>query len=276
MLTCTDYFAGIGAWEFAIAIVNEISDSQIFITKQFIEILPEAQNVLSDRYPLIPIHADIKTYTPPQNTDVYLISFPCTGTSQCGDRTGLNHPESSLWFEALRCICIGKPKFVVIEQPEGFIYTGLRAVLGGLRMAGYSTEIEVISAAGLGAPHIRKRVFIVAYADYLPLKQRQGWKCWEQQIGADVETVRAFGERSQAINRSNPMDNGIPQWLSGLSYSGWWQVNQPPVNPGIPRYTPGRREAINLIGRSIVPLQAAIPLMRVKYLASLPTIFDFG
>jgi hypothetical protein len=65
------------------------------------------------------------------------------------------------------------------------------------------------------------------------------------------------------------MVNGISPWLSGLSYSGWWKINKPPLDCGVPRNTPGRREAINLIGRSIVPLQAAIPLMRVKFLASL-------
>jgi hypothetical protein len=49
----------------------------------------------------------------------------------------------------------------------------------------------------------------------------------------------------------------------------YWKKNNPPLDCGVPRNTPGRREAINLIGRSIVPLQAAIPLMRVKFLASL-------
>ncbi|ALB42287.1 hypothetical protein AA650_19130 [Anabaena sp. WA102] len=65
------------------------------------------------------------------------------------------------------------------------------------------------------------------------------------------------------------MEDGVPIWLSGLSYSGWWKKNNPPLDCGVPRNTPGRREAINLIGRSIVPLQAAIPLIRVKFLASL-------
>jgi DNA (cytosine-5)-methyltransferase 1 len=275
MITCIDYFAGIGAWELATEILEQIYSYQVFTTYQFVEILPSAQQVLRSHYPLIPIHSDIKTYTPPQNIDAYFISFPCTGTSQAGTKTGLNHPESNLWFEALRCICLGKPKFVVIEQPEGFIHRGLRACLGGLRMAGYSTEVEIISASQLGAPHLRKRVFIIAHTNHLSLQQREGWKCWDEQIGMDIETTRSFGERclrrqaTQTLNISKPVDDGVPQWLFGLSYSGWWKFNKPPLNCGVPRNTPGRREAINLIGRSIVPLQAAIPLMRVKFLASL-------
>jgi DNA (cytosine-5)-methyltransferase 1 len=268
-LSCIDYFAGIGAWKLAIAIVSELSGYQVFSTFQFVEILPEAQKVLRSHYPLIPIHSDIQTYTPPKNIDVYFISHPCTGTSNAGKREGLAHPESSLWFEALRCIVIGKPKFVVIENPEGFIHNGLRACLGGLAMAEYSTEIEIISASEFGAPHTRKRVFIVAHSNNLCLQQRQGWKCWSEQIGTDIETARSFGQKQKTLDSGFSLDNGLSSWLSGVSYSGWWGTNKPPLDCGVPRNTAGRREAINLIGRSIVPLQAAIALMRVKFLASL-------
>ncbi|WP_041458086.1 DNA cytosine methyltransferase [Anabaena sp. 90] len=61
MITCIDYFAGIGAWELAAEIVQQIYGYQIFTTYQFVEILPEAQKVLRSHYPLIPIHSDIKT-----------------------------------------------------------------------------------------------------------------------------------------------------------------------------------------------------------------------
>jgi DNA (cytosine-5)-methyltransferase 1 len=269
MITCIDYFAGIGAWELAAEILEQIYGYQVFTTYQFVEILPSAQQVLRSHYPLIPIHSEIKTYTPPQNIDVYFVSHPCTGTSNAGKRTGLAHPESNLWFEALRCICIGKPKFVVIEQPEGFIHRGLRACLGGLRMAGYSTEVEIISASEFGAPHLRKRVFVVAHTNHLSLQQREGWKCWDEQIGEHTAIAKSFIKYPQAKSTVLSMDDAVPIWLSGLSYSGWWKINKPPLDCGVPRNTPGRREAINLIGRSIVPLQAAIPLMRVKFLASL-------
>ena len=49
----------------------------------------------------------------------------------------------------------------------------------------------------------------------------------------------------------------------------WWKANQPPVSAGIEPRTPGRRECVSLYGRSIVPVQAAIALMRVQFLASL-------
>jgi hypothetical protein len=49
----------------------------------------------------IPIHSDIVDYQPRKNkADVYFVSFPCTGTSRAGKKTGLAHIESNLWFEA--------------------------------------------------------------------------------------------------------------------------------------------------------------------------------
>ena len=136
-------------------------------------------------------------------------------------------------------------------------------------MAGYSTEVEIISASQLGALHRRNRVFVVAHTNHLSLQQREGWKCWDEQIGKHTAIAKSFIKYPQAESKVLSMDDAVPRWLSGLSYSGWWKFNKPPLNCGVPRNTPGRREAINLIGRSIVPLQAAIPLMRVKFLTSL-------
>jgi DNA (cytosine-5)-methyltransferase 1 len=260
-LSCTDYFAGIGGWEVAIAIVNQFYGYEVFQTKAFIEILPEAQHFLRSHYPSVPIYSDIRLYNP-FYTDVKIVSFPCTGTSQAGKRLGLKDPESCLWFEALRCIKIGRPRFVVIEQPEGFVIRGLRECIANLRMAGYKEEIEIISAAGLGAPHRRKRVFVVATNTDYPINQR-----WEQQIGTDIEDLKAFATRSQDISRGNSLDDGVLPWISGISYSGFWR--NPPITCGVPLRQPGRRELINLLGRTVVPLQAAIPLMRIKYLAAL-------
>jgi len=271
-IPCIDFFAGIGAWELASQIVNQFPGSP-FETIQFIEINPSAQQVLKSQFPNIPIHSDVKNYQPiPGSAIAYFISFPCDGTSNAGKRTGLEHPESNLWYESLRCIVLGQPKFVVIEQPEGFIYRGLRAVIAGLHLAGYQTEIEIISAAELGAPHQRNRVFVIAHSDDLSMQQREGWECWTEQIRDDIETVREIGTRSQTQSTILSMDDGNSNYLAGVSYSGWWQENSPPASPGIQtafKDKKKRREMINLIGRSIVPLQAAIALFRVKFLLSL-------
>jgi DNA (cytosine-5)-methyltransferase 1 len=266
-LKCIDFFAGIGAWELAIELVNLISKVK-FRTTEFIEINPQAQKVLRSHFPEIPIHSDIRSYKTIENkADVFFISFPCTNTSAAGKKEGLAGNESKLWFNALECIVTGRPKFVIIEQPVGVIDRGLRTIIAGLRMAGYQTEVEIISASELGAPHERKRVFIIAHANNLCLRERQDFCCWSEQIRSHIETAKSLIPHSQIKSSGVSVDDGISDWLGGIRFDGWW-LRHFPQSPGINRYTPGRRECVSLYGKSIVPLQAAIALMRVQFLAS--------
>jgi DNA (cytosine-5)-methyltransferase 1 len=267
-LKCIDFFAGIGAWELASAIVNKISNFPVFRTIEFIEINPQAQKVLRSHFPHIPIYPDVKTYQPvPKTADIYYNSFPCTGTSAAGTKTGLSHQESGLWFESLRCISIGQPKFIIIENPIGLIDRGLRAILGALRLAGYQTEVEIISASELGAPHQRQRLFIIAYANCLTLESRKGWACWTKSLGTDIERAREIGSIGETESGSVRVVNAVPGWLDGINFDVNW--GKPPTRSGIEPRTPGRRECVSLYGKSIVPVQAAVALMRVQFLANL-------
>ncbi|MFS8120121.1 MAG: DNA cytosine methyltransferase, partial [Microcoleus sp.] len=223
---------------------------------------------LRSHFPHIPIHADIQTYQPiPQTADVFYISFPCVGTSAAGTKTGLSHKESGLWFESLRCIEQGQPDFVIIENPIGLIHRGLRAVCGGLTLAGYQFEIEIISASELGAPHRRQRIFIIAHANRLTLESRKGWTRWAESLGTDIERAKKIRPMGEVRSSSLCLDDAIFPWLGGINFDVNW--GKPPTHPGLKPRTPGRRECVSLYGRSIVPLQAAVALMRIQFLASL-------
>jgi hypothetical protein len=65
------------------------------------------------------------------------------------------------------------------------------------------------------------------------------------------------------------LDDGVSDYLAGVHYENWWGYNPPPQNPGVEPRTPGRAEAVSLVGKSIVPIQAAVPLMRVQFLVHL-------
>ncbi|WP_445299882.1 DNA cytosine methyltransferase [Microcoleus sp. AT3-D2] len=268
-LKCLDLFAGIGAWELASSLVNK--NSQIRLeTIEFVENNPYSQQVLRTHFPGIPIHSDICDYLPTKNkADVFFCSFPCRGTSRAGTKTGLVHVESSLWFQALRCIILGRPSFVLVENPAGLIDRGLRTILAGFRMAHYQTEVEVVSASECGAPHERQRVFVIAHTNNLQLQQRQGWTCWSDNIGKQIEIAKSFISYPKTESRTLPLVNGVPSYLAGVHYDHWWRMNPPPVSPGLKPRTPGRREAVTLAGLSICVPQATVPLMRLQFLASL-------
>jgi hypothetical protein len=55
-------------------------------------------------------------------------------------------------------------------------------------MAGYQSEVEIISAASLGAGHLRERLFIISYPDKQQWRQKPS--CWSEQIGAVVQTEK--------------------------------------------------------------------------------------
>ena len=97
------------------------------------------------------------------SVDVICGGFPCQDISVAGDGGGLNGKRSGLWWEMHRVIGEIRPKVVVLENVAALVVRGLREVLGGLAEIGYDAEWTTLSAAQFGAPHLRNRLFIVAY-----------------------------------------------------------------------------------------------------------------
>ncbi|MGL4618705.1 MAG: DNA cytosine methyltransferase [Chroococcidiopsis sp.] len=251
MLKCLDLFSGIGGFTRAGDSLGGI------VTTQFVENDANAQRVLRSHWADIPIHSDIRDYHPKKaNFDLATIGFPCTNTSSAGNRTGINGEFSSLWFEALRVIIECRPKFVVVENPEGLLVRGARECLASLRMAGYSFDNpQLVSAKELGATHNRARVFIVSYANEW-LENAQLPCCWSDQM-------RNLVSSELAINRF-PMfesadDGAAIRFPPGL--------DEVPV--GVTRGATGRIKSRYLFGRTVCPAQAAVALRRVKYLAGI-------
>ncbi|MGV2831604.1 DNA cytosine methyltransferase [Myxosarcina sp. GI1(2024)] len=258
MLRHLDLFSGIGGFTLAAKQLGGIR------TTQFVEIDPNAQTVLRAHFPNIPIHSDIRDYQPePGKFDLITMGFPCTGTSNAGSRTGLSHPASSLWREGLRCLIEAQPRFCIIEQPEGVIRRGLRAILGGLSLAGYSTEIEYVSAAELGAGHQRLRLFIVSYPDEQRILYQQ--TRWSNQMREMVQRQRVNSQWFTVRNTGDRLNNGLSVELVRGSKSTKLQ----PDEYTEPSNTPGRIRARYLAGRTVTPGQAAIALRRVLFLSEI-------
>jgi DNA-cytosine methyltransferase len=136
-----------------------------------VEIEPFCQRVLKERIvdgalPDFPIHDDVRTFQgKPWKGKIDMISggFPCTNISLAGKGEGLSGPQSGLWFEFARIISEAEPKFVWIENVPALRGRGLTVVLGNLHDLGYNARWGVMSAADAGAPHLRKRFWILAW-----------------------------------------------------------------------------------------------------------------
>lgn len=111
-----------------------------------------------------PIWTNLKTFPWPEfcgRVDILSGGYPCQPFSAAGKRLGTNDPRH-LWPFIADGIKIMRPKLCFFENVEGHISLGLRAVIEELGSIGYKTTWGIFSAREVGAPHQRKRVFILA------------------------------------------------------------------------------------------------------------------
>ena len=140
-----------------------------------VEIDPYCQKVLAKHWPDVRRYEDVRAVGADTLEAVDLIAggFPCQDVSVAGKREGLKEGNrSGLWFEFHRIICELRPRYVFVENVPGLLANGMGRVLGDLAQGGYDAEWEVLSAADVGAPHLRRRVWIVARNDGKPTGQQ--------------------------------------------------------------------------------------------------------
>lgn len=90
--------------------------------------------------------------------------FPCQPFSVAGKRAGADDPRN-MWPATVECLRIIRPRFALLENVPGLLATGyFDTIIGELTESGYDTRWRVLSAAEVGAPHKRDRLWIVAHA----------------------------------------------------------------------------------------------------------------
>jgi DNA (cytosine-5)-methyltransferase 1 len=92
--------------------------------------------------------------------------FPCQDISAAGTGAGIaSDTRSGLWYEMARVIDEIRPARVRVENSPMLTSRGLGIVLGDLAEMGYDAEWGVLGADDVGAPHKRKRIWIMAYTN---------------------------------------------------------------------------------------------------------------
>ena len=131
-----------------------------------VEIDDYAMAILKKRWPQVLKQRDIVKCNGADLPTVNGIvgGFPCQDISIAGKGEGLDGERSGLFFEAIRLVVELQPEFVVLENVAALLFRGLDRVLGTLAEIGFDAEWHCIPAAYVGAPHIRDRVFVLAYA----------------------------------------------------------------------------------------------------------------
>lgn len=162
-MTQLELFAGIGGFGLAGHWAGIETVCQV-------EIDPFCQKVLVKNFPDAHRHDDIKTFDGTQWRGVDIISggFPCQPYSTAGKRLG-TEDERHLWPEMLRVIREASPRWVVGENVGGFVSWSNGLVFEqaciDLEVEGYEVQPFVLPACGVGAQHVRERIWIIAHSD---------------------------------------------------------------------------------------------------------------
>ena len=158
-----DLFSGIGGFSLGLERAG-------MRTVAFCEIEPYCRAVLRKHWPTVSCYEDVRTLTAERLSadgiavDLICGGFPCQDISVAGKGAGIEGERSGLWSEYARLIGEIRPRFVIVENVAALLGRGMGRVLGDLAEIGYDAEWNCISAADVGAPHRRERIWIVAYS----------------------------------------------------------------------------------------------------------------
>jgi DNA (cytosine-5)-methyltransferase 1 len=197
--------------------------------------------------PPAPVYTDIKTFPSEvfrDRVDIITGGYPCQPFSAAGQRKGTDDPRH-LWPYIRKHVQTIRPVQCFFENVEGHISLGLNSVLSDLEEDGYRHEAGIFSAREVGAPHQRKRVYIMA--------DRNGVRCdWGKLPDTASQRtleIEAQQRPEQPLVRSEAKgccrDSGKQKW---------------PPEPRVGRVVDGcadRVDRIRLLGNAVVPQTAA-------------------
>lgn len=277
-----------------------------------VEIDDFCQRVLAKHWPEVRRFGDITQLSGYELEPVDLIcgGFPCQPVSVAGQRQAQDD-ERWLWPEFHRIVRLLRPNAVLVENvpglldpvrveddegtPIGWFPAPIEEVLGDLAESGYDAEWDCIPAAAVGAPHIRDRVWILAYPARNEGRERNGngtqdvpdaSSAGRQARGSNgVRTEPRSGEglaaRSDSSSVSDPTSKGLPERQQGPLGSppghaelerfrgsrGQWWASEPSVGrvaTGVPR----RVDRLKSLGNAVVPQVAEFIGRRLMEIAA--------
>ena len=263
-----------------------------------VEIDPFCRRVLAKHWPNATRFDDVTRLRAYPPVGLLCGGFPCQDVSSAGARRGIGGARSGLWYEFARVVSEVRPRFVVVENVASGARRWLPQVRRGLCALGYRTSAVALSAADVGAPHLRRRVFVVASdAERVDLREqprrckrsRRRGKTVADVAGAlwrvghvsdadgegegEGEGERARAEHAEmasapelvgdAVHVERPRTEGVAdEGRSGLGAGGWWSSE-----PAVGRVAHGvsggldgrqRRARLRALGNAVVPQCAEV------------------
>lgn len=251
-LTVGSLFAGIGGFDLGLERAG-------FEIAWQVEIDPYCQRVLAKHWPAVIRYGDIKTvdWATVEPVDLICGGFPCQPFSCAGQQRG-TADNRYLWPDIVRCLDALRPTWFLGENVPGIINLALDAVCTDLENLGYTVWPVSLPACAVGAPHIRQRVWILAYhtrEQKQPLQAVADANAQHRERGGQRSSAnsQAGASRPEFIGGRAPLaDTGralLEGW--GASPSTWWATE--PAVGRVAHGIPHRVDRLRGLGNAIVP-----------------------
>jgi DNA (cytosine-5)-methyltransferase 1 len=168
--------SGIGGLELGLKLAEPTARTVCYVERETYPLAVTLARIRDGVLDDAPIWTDLKTFDgKPWRGVVDCITggYPCQPFSYAGRRKGEDDPRH-LWPDIRRIISEIQPRFCFFENVAGHLSLGFESVWGNLRDMGYQVEAGLFTAAEVGAPHKRQRLFFVAHANRRQPSRRRG------------------------------------------------------------------------------------------------------
>ena len=270
-LTIGSLFAGIGGLELG------LERAGLGPVLWQVENNPHAQKVLQRHWPEATRYDDVRTVGKRNLPHVDLIcgGFPCQDVSAAGTHAGLQGSRSGLWYEFERIVTECCPSWVVVENVASGATRWVDTVVGGLERLGYACLPIPLAASDVGAPHERKRVFVIAHNQShgrgqgrkrgpdRSLEREPEPSQWRDAPDSDGHGQSVVAKHGQVAQAPCAPRGAAPGHDQTDAPSGHWASLEPGLVPlvhGVSTRMAGRvrREQIRLLGNAVVPQCAEV------------------
>lgn len=184
---------------------------------------PFRREVLSRHWPEVPRHDDVRT-APDwlrrlglRPVDLVAGGFPCQPFSHSGLHLGTADGRWGWpWF--IDVVDAVRPRWVLFENVRGLLRDreAFGWILGDLADRGFDAEWSLVSACAVGAPHMRRRLFLVAHLAGSGREGRGLAESWQQ---AGREEL-AGGDRWEPFGGVRRVADGLPERVERVSALG--------------------------------------------------------
>lgn len=162
-LVAVDTFTGIGGITLALA---PFACSALYVEWSAFQTSVLISRMKEKKLDQAPIHSDIRTLqlSPSMKPTVIFGGFPCVDVSTIGLQKGITEgSHSKMFFEMVRLLDENPTmEIAFFENVANIINLGLKDVIETLTARGFTLQWTIRTASEMGAPHQRKRWFLLA------------------------------------------------------------------------------------------------------------------